>query len=126
MIRRRPLLRRIPLRTNPDTTRAWRNRTAAPLPAESIRRRSERRDRAHVRAVVFTRDDYRCRLAGIAVPDVGPCWGPLTPHHLRKASQGGAYTADNLVALCAGHNCWVEDHPDTAHRLGLVRRAGDY
>lgn len=54
-----------------------------------------------------------------------PCRGGLTPHHLQKASQGGPYTVENIVALCAFHNGWVEDYPLTAHVLGLVVRQGE-
>lgn len=57
---------------------------------------------------------------------VGRCYGaPMTPHHLRKAGQGGTWTASNLVTLCAFHNGWVENWPQTAHRLGLVIRTGE-
>lgn len=49
----------------------------------------------------------------------------MTPHHLRKEGQCGPYTLENLICLCATCNGWVEDNPDSAHRLGLVQRAGD-
>ncbi len=55
----------------------------------------------------------------------GQCLGRLTPHHLRKAGQGGAWTLPNLVALCARHNGWIENHPDLAHDMGLVIRTGE-
>lgn len=79
---------------------------------------------AEVRERVFTRDRWRCRLEGVGA---GPCSGPLTPHHRRKAGSGGAYVEPNLVALCAGHNTWVEDEPDRARLLfpHLVVREGD-
>lgn len=67
--------------------------------------------------------DRRCILAGH--PDAGPCFGPLTPHHLRKQSQGGAWTMGNMVTLCAAMNSWVEDQPRKAHELGLVIRHGE-
>jgi 5-methylcytosine-specific restriction endonuclease McrA len=76
-----------------------------------------------VREAVFARDGYRCLLAGRR--DVPPCAGYLTPHHLAKASQGGAYVKEGLVTLCSFHNGWVEDHPNLAHEKGLVCRAGD-
>jgi hypothetical protein len=75
-----------------------------------------------VRAQVYARDRYRCLLERAGE---GPCSGLLTPHHLRKAGQGGPYTVENLVALCARHNSWVEDEPLRAHELGLVIRAGE-
>lgn len=86
---------------------------------------AEQRRRAEVREAVFTRDRV-CQLAG--VDGAGRCFGGLTPHHRRKASQGGAYDEDNLVALCAHHNDELEANADLAalgRELGLVKRAGD-
>jgi hypothetical protein len=76
-----------------------------------------------IRAAVFERDGYRCLLG--ASSRAVRCVGRLTPHHLRKAGQGGPYAAENLVSLCEGCNGWVEDFPTTAYVLGLVCRAGD-
>ena len=73
-----------------------------------------------VRERVFARD------GGCVVADKtmwGPCFGPLTVHHLLKASQGGKYTAKNLVTLCAYHNGFVEDQPTMAWNEGLVIRS---
>lgn len=87
----------------------------------SDKRRAAAPERAEVREQVFARDRHRCRLDGAA--DVaGACRGPLTPHHLKKASAGGEYTLTNLVTLCAGHNTWVEDEPVKATELGMVIR----
>lgn len=81
-------------------------------------RRAEFPVRDLVRAAVFERD-------GGCVADTWrqPCIGPLTPHHLRKAGQGGAYTEDNLVTLCSMHNGMVEDYPHEATARGLVIKA---
>lgn len=68
---------------------------------------------------MFERDGYLCAL--VALKPGHRCAGPLTPHHLKKASAGGSYTADNLVSLCAYANGWVEDEPREARALGLVR-----
>lgn len=76
--------------------------------------------RAKVREAVFARDNWTCRLA--TTRQVGGCLGPLTPHHVRKASAGGPYVEENLVTLCSHHNSWVEDHPIAAQMLGLVER----
>lgn len=80
--------------------------------------------KAVIREAVFLRDGYCC-IMSVGVPGAPGCSGPLTPHHLRKASQGGAYEMENLVTLCSGHNTWVEDNPWSAHRLGLVCRNGE-
>lgn len=88
----------------------------------SAKREATREQRDAVREFVFRRDGG-CVCAG--VPEMGRCEGPLTPHHLRKASAGGEYQPNNLVALCARMNRWVEDHPDLAWELGLVVRRGE-
>lgn len=90
-----------------------------PLRPMSKKRAKEMRRNALVREAVFQRDGYRCQApAGFA----GSCFGPLTFHHLLKASQGGDYTVTNGLTLCAHHNGAVEDHPAEAHALGLVVR----
>ena len=68
-----------------------------------IRRQAKRRAaagqaRATVRAVAFERDHHACQLAGSTL---GPCYGPLTAHHLWKEGQGGPYVPINLLTLCA-------------------------
>ena len=84
-----------------------------------------RAEKARIKALVFHRDK-RCILSpdrplNREGRDWGPCFGyPLTPHHLLKASQGGEYTEENLVTLCAGHNDMIEDYPTAAHAIGLV------
>ena len=84
----------------------------------SDKRREELPERDRVRANVYKRDGYKCRIAPFLPDD--PCMGRLTPHHLKKAGQGGAYNEENLISACAHHNDWVEDHPDEAKALGLV------
>jgi 5-methylcytosine-specific restriction endonuclease McrA len=82
----------------------------------SKKRVNDLRRRREVREAVFRRDGG-CILRN---KSWGPCYGDLTLHHLLKASQGGAYTEANLVALCSHHNNAVEDFPEAAHSLGLV------
>lgn len=90
--------------------------------------RDERMRRAAVREAVFRRDRV-CVLSD--VDGAGTCWPTrhaLTPHHKRKASQGGPYTEDNLVAMCPHHNDAIEADADLAalaHRLGYVIKRGD-
>lgn len=92
--------------------------------AVSLKRARANRAKPAIRQAVFERDGYRCLLGGY--PWAPPCSGtPLTPHHLKKASQGGPYALENLVTLCGGHQTWVEDEPDKAHALGLVVRRGE-
>lgn len=93
------------------------------LSPRSKRREEEAAERTIIRERVFARDRWTCRL--VTLDASHRCGGPLTPHHVHKASQGGSYTEDNLVRLCAAGNTWVEDHPSEAHALGLVIRRGD-
>lgn len=86
----------------------------------SDKRREAAPERRSVWEEVLDRDKRQCRIAPF-LPDE-PCYGPLTPHHVKKASAGGTYTAANLVTACAHHNDWVEDHPAEAEALGLVKR----
>lgn len=95
------------------------------LRARSARRSADATARSAVRERVFERDQ-RCRLEH--VEGAGECAGRLTPHHVRKSSQGGAYDESNLVAMCASHNDRIESDADLAalaRSMGLVIRRGD-
>jgi hypothetical protein len=89
----------------------------------SDRRRDAIPERHAVRWAVFERDGH-C-LLDRRTSYGGSCYGPPTFHHLRKEGQGGAYTAENGVTLCAHHNGWVENYPEVAYAIGLVLKAGD-
>lgn len=82
-------------------------------------RRKPRKVDGGVRDAVFERDDYTCQ----APPEWGSHFGPLTPHHLLKASQRGQYTVENLITLCAYHNEYVENYPRAAQKAHLVIRS---
>ena len=86
-------------------------------------RKAERPQRDAVRAAVLKRDGYRCRLASGLTPSLHG--GGPTYHHLLKEGQGGAYTVENGICLCAWCNAWVEAEPNEAWRLGLVQRRGE-
>lgn len=94
------------------------------LSAKSKRKEEARADELIEREFVFARDSHRCRFAGMW----DACRGVLTPHHVLKASQGGPYHRDNLVAACAYHNDLVEQDADfaaVARAAGLVRLRRD-
>jgi hypothetical protein len=83
---------------------------------------AETRRRAAVIEAVFVRD-ARCLMES-----VGPCFGRQTPHHRRKAGQGGSFTEDNIVRLCSWHNDELEADAPLARwgeRHGFVLRTGD-
>lgn len=94
-----------------------------------LSQRSKRKEEARAeelieREFVFARDGRRCRFAGLW----DACRGELTPHHVLKASQGGPYHRDNLVAACAYHNDLVEQDAEfaaVARAAGLVRLRRD-
>ncbi|MBP7594321.1 MAG: hypothetical protein KA755_01580 [Candidatus Microthrix sp.] len=77
----------------------------------------------------LTAESPWCEL-GPVIHEVDPAWPCARRaeglHELRKRSAGGSTTnLDNLKRACNRCNSWVEDHPVTARRLGLVIRAGD-
>ena len=95
----------------------------------SDRKVAERADHEVIRLRVFARDRV-CQVYawGYTRYAVGPCHGPMTPHHRRKASAAGAYSFENLVACCLGHNEALESDADLARwarTVGLVVREGD-
>lgn len=91
---------------NREKALAWRQRSRQAL-SRKVRLKAKRHpEKNPVRVAVYERDGHRCQLADFA------CWGPLTPHHLRKGSAVGAYTEANLTTLCAWHNNDVENRPD--------------
>lgn len=116
MLRRgKPLGRRTPLRS-----------TSSPQARKGISRVSKRRagqtaERRRVVEQVIARDRV-CIPAAVGAP--GRCIGPLTAHELVKRSQMRDAHLDpaNCVASCWYHNSWVEDHPNDARALGLVKR----
>ena len=112
------LERRTPLRRTGGLNRG--RKRLAPV---SERKRAAREAAQPVIDAVFARDGV-C-LASHRWDIFGSCRGRMTPHHLRKQSQGGEWTAECLVSLCEGHNGWVEDHPRLAHGIGLVARSGE-
>lgn len=97
----------------------------------SKKRRASLAERERVRLEVFQRDGFCMFWAhtqGMTTAEMAKlpsCAGPLTPHHLLKASAGGPYTAANLLTLCSRHNVFVEEAPDLCWRMGLVIRRGD-
>lgn len=67
-------------------------------------------------------------LCEIRIP--GVCTGQAaSKHHRRKVSQGGRWTAANVLDACGdgttGCHGWVEAHPDAAREFGLWLFAGE-
>ena len=116
--------RRSRLTSDPQKAREWAQRSRGSLSARSRQKEAERATERQIREQVFARD-RRCVLA--VVDPSHRCRGPLTPHHRRKASSGGAYSMANLITVCAGGNGDIEDRPAyyRHHFPFLVVREGD-
>lgn len=114
------MMRRVPLRGNADTTRAWVERSRQPLPVESAKRRSTRTARSKVIAAVRARDGD-C-VARDLVPKIA-CAGRRDVHEVapRSARPGGELDIGNCVLLCRAHHDWTHAQPYLAHALGLRR-----
>lgn len=102
---------------DPAKAAAWRRRSRRVKPM-SDQRRDDLPRRREVREAVFERDRC-CVLLTLVAGHC--CLGPLTPHHVRKAGQGGPYAEANLVAVCAFGNSWLETQRPLARSLGLER-----
>lgn len=126
MLRRTELKRGEPLKADPEKTRAWLDRTRKRLPMMSEKRKAELPVRRGVREAVFARDGFRCRIAPLLITagfhSTSQCHGPLTPHHLKKASGGGEYTEANIVTACLFHNDLMENEPIIAEKINMVIR----
>lgn len=132
MKRGEPLKRTTPLKRGKGLARSV-LRSGGRLNLVSPKRKALAADRHAAVGAVFARDGWRkvqgvwvggrCIPAQVGAP--GRCYGPLTPHRLKKGSAGGGYTVENVVAACARMNDWIEDHPDEAHAMGLVVRQGE-
>ena len=97
---------------------------SGPLRRTPFKRKPLRREPMDpdLRAAVMKRDNWTCRLKGLAAHD---CWGELHAHHVRLRSQGGADELDNLVALCPDAHDWCHNRDRAqAEALGLIVRAG--
>ena len=93
-----------------------------PLKPMSDKRRKLLPLRKLLRAEVLERDG-KCMAADL-VPDVR-CWGRAEGHEIIKHNkwQAGWLRGDNVIAVCSIHNQWVEDWPNRAFELGLMKHA---
>jgi hypothetical protein len=89
----------------------------APLRKVSAKRLADGKRRLQVCVEVFERDAWTCQMVGWR----GECFGILTVHHVKKASQGGKYEADNLLTACVRNNDLIETYPKEAREKGWVK-----
>ena len=100
-----------------------------PKPVSDKRRAVTELRKEQMDFVFGPRESWKCQfkwhLAGFAINDFEfQCHGPVNGHEVVKRSQGGSITdMSNIVLLCNFHNGWVEDNPDKAHSMGLMRRS---
>ena len=73
-----------------------------------------------VRMAVVQRD--RGCVGRRLIPNV-ECWSGFDLHHVKRRSQGGEDTIENLVCLCRPHHSWVHSNVGKAKELGLLRSA---
>jgi hypothetical protein len=70
-------------------------------------------------------DTWRCwvRHRPALALIMGGCYGDVHGHEVIKRSQWskGFLEPTNIILLCSSHNAWVENNPDTAHKLGLMK-----
>ncbi len=120
--RRKPLTRGRGPRSNPFTTRAWRDRTRARLPHQSPKGAVVTAEAAAVGAEVIAAEPW-CHARDL-VPEVD-CWGGLDPQHIgpRSTHPGQRTDPSNITPVCRGHHHWIDDHPAKAEARGLHRRA---
>lgn len=130
--------RREPLRANPATTRAWQDRSRRQarfakrnalrrarggLRPRSPKRAAQDRRLAQARAQVLARCDGRCEANVEAVCRPAVHDG-VHAHHVRRRSQGGPDTPENLLWVCADAHRWIHDNPAAAAAMGLLERRG--
>lgn len=100
-------MKRTRLTSDPQKAREWEQRSRGSLGGRSRQKEAERRTEAHIREQVFARD----RGCVLRDDPEHRCFGPMTPHHRRKASSGGAYSMANLITICSTGNSDIEDRP---------------
>lgn len=128
-VRKKGLDRGEALKANPETTRAWVDRTRKTnrLPAMSEKRKAEKPKRDRVRQEVIARDGgcvARGLLPGRCASPF-PDRPPLEVHEVisRGRWAKGYLVADNCRALCQVHHDLVTAEPDLAEKVGLSASA---
>lgn len=89
-----------------------------PLARMSKKRAAQARAFAPIREAVFERDNHTCQAAHVVLSV--RCSNGLHPHHLRRQSQGGPDTPENLLSVCPAHHRWIHDNPEDACSRGLL------
>lgn len=125
MTRRKPLLRKTPLRADPAKTAAWKQRTACKLPHVG------KKGRANIKANKVA--DKELVLLGITRCELrfSGCWGEqaLGRAHLRKRRNLKAGELEIIVLACNPCHDIIEAWPEermTKHLQGVIAARVEY
>jgi hypothetical protein len=114
-MRKTPLKRKTPLRGNPETIKAWKNRTAAPLSQFSRKRKTDAPVYSRKRNAFLSTHAY-CQAL---VP--GFCTGRSEDVHHKAGRTGTNYLDEETwLATCRRCHDWIHEHPNKAREKGLL------
>lgn len=112
MKRNKPLMRKTPLRGNPDKVREWKQRTAKRLPARATRRAKQERAYSDDRPD-FIRSHPICPVTGERTSQV---------HHSAKREGLWLNIKRYWIAVSNEGHRYIEDHKEWAETKGLMVR----
>lgn len=107
---RKPLRRKTPLRGNPETIMAWKDRSRSNLPVRSQKRARQERVYSPDRAD-FLRDNPICPLTGGRTTEI---------HHTAHREGEWLNIKRYWVALSFRGHKWVTDNNEKAETAGLI------
>jgi 5-methylcytosine-specific restriction endonuclease McrA len=108
-------------RSTPEAIRAWRNRTAKPLPQRSARKQTSDAEWHRVRELVLRRSGYGCEVHA-----PGCTVRAVHVHHRLPRSQGGTHDPRWLLATCRHcHLDVIHANPKWAYKMGWLVKASD-
>jgi hypothetical protein len=95
----------------------------------SVKRKNDNVLRAEMMEAKYGPRPWRCMFFDYAgnvfqaSDAIAQCHGEVNGHEIIKASQwrAGRLVPSNVITLCNFHNGFVEDFPDKAHKLGLMK-----
>ena len=139
-------MKKTPLKHNPKSK--WATLGTKGNPRSTLRkvsnspwRRAKRFVPPHILKAIHKRSGRRCETSLVASQCELMPWHPWTvanqcnsllvirchrkalrqPHHIKKRSQGGLHTLDNLMAVCFECHHWIENNKRLALKHGLTR-----
>lgn len=108
------------LTRNPETTRAWQQRSRRPLNRRSDRKKHFDAEFDAMRALVRQRSEGRCEArVSLNCRGIGE-----HVHHRGGRRRKDANDLDLLLHTCWRCHDWIHDHPVISRRLGFLVRWG--